>query len=191
MSFFPRRSRIALLIAGLALVLAACSSQEPPATEPEPAPDPVQAPAEEPERDTEPPGAADWEEREPARNVLTADEINRMDVLRTIHFDYDESEIRPDQRPVLQDNAEWLREHPGVTILVEGHCDERGTREYNQALGERRAEAARQYLVSLGVDADRIQIISYGEERPVAQGSNEQAWARNRRADFRAVEVTR
>jgi len=150
----------------------------------------VEEPDEEPERNTEPPEAADWEEREPARNVLTPDEINRMDILRRIHFDYDESEIRPDQRPVLQDNADWLREHPGVVIQIEGHCDERGTREYNQALGERRAEATRQYLISLGVDADRVRTISYGEEIPLAQGSNEEAWAQNRRAEFTAVEVT-
>lgn len=190
MSSLPRRFRMVLLIAGLALVVAGCSGQEPPDTEPEDTAPTVEAPDEEPERDTEPPEAGDWEEREPARNVLTPEQINQMQILRTIHFDYDRSEIRTDQRPVLQQNAQWLREHPGVTILVEGHCDERGTREYNQALGERRANAARQYLISLGVESDRIQVISYGEERPTAQGSNEEAWAQNRRAEFRAVEVT-
>ena len=110
-----------------------------------------------------------------------------MGVLSTIYFDYDKSDIRADQRPTLQANAQWLRENQTAKILVEGNCDERGTREYNMALGNRRAAATMEYLVSLGVEAGRVEIISYGEERPVGQGTDEAAWARNRRADFKVI----
>jgi peptidoglycan-associated lipoprotein len=185
-----RHLSIALLVIGLGLMLPACSSQEPPATEPAPMPEPeAPAPAPEP-RQTEAPEAGEWEAAEPSPSVLSPEQLNRMGVLRTIYFDYDKSEIRADQRPTLQSNAQWLRENPTATILVEGNCDERGTREYNVALGNRRATATMEYLVSLGVEAGRIEIISYGEERPVAQGSNEAAWARNRRADFKVISTS-
>jgi peptidoglycan-associated lipoprotein len=178
------------LVISLGLMLPACSSQEPPATEPAPAPEPeAPEPAPAP-RQTEAPEAGEWEAAEPSPSVLSPEQLNRMGVLRTIYFDYDKSEIRADQRPTLQANAQWLRENPTATILVEGNCDERGTREYNIALGNRRATATMEYLVSLGVEAGRIEIISYGEERPVAQGSNESAWARNRRADFKVISTS-
>jgi len=104
--------------------------------------------------------------------------------LRDIFFDFDEATIRPDARAILENNARWLKKNPRVKILIEGHCDERGTIEYNLALGDRRANAARDYLISLGIDPTRIATISYGEERPFAQGHNEEAWAQNRRAHF-------
>ena len=85
-----------------------------------------------------------------------------------------------EERTVLERQAFWLRQYPTVAVTIEGHADERGTREYNLALGERRASAARDYLVSLGINAGRISTISYGEERPIAVGSNEEAWAQNR-----------
>ena len=100
----------------------------------------------------------------------------------TIYFDTDQFNIDAEDQAALQQQANYLRQYPNVRATVEGHCDERGTREYNLALGERRANAAKNYLVSLGVEANRITTVSYGKERPVALGSNEQAWARNRRA---------
>lgn len=97
-------------------------------------------------------------------------------------FDTDRSNIRADQRPVLERQARWMGQYPSVQVMVEGHADERGTREYNLALGQRRANAARDVLVAGGVAGTRITTISYGKDRPEALGSNEQAWAQNRRA---------
>jgi peptidoglycan-associated lipoprotein len=97
-------------------------------------------------------------------------------------FDFDRSLIRADQRPVLERQARWMQQYPQVQVMVEGHTDERGTREYNLALGQRRANAARDVLVANGVAGQRIRTISYGKDRPEALGSNEAAWAQNRRA---------
>jgi peptidoglycan-associated lipoprotein len=99
-----------------------------------------------------------------------------------IFFDTDRFNIDTADQATLQTQAQWLARYPNKSIVIEGHCDERGTRDYNLALGERRANAAKNYLASLGVDASRIQTVSYGKERPAAAGSNEQAWAQNRRA---------
>ena len=100
----------------------------------------------------------------------------------TILFDTDRFDIDAEDQAALRSQAQYLQQYPNVRATVEGHCDERGTREYNLALGERRANAARNYLVSLGVGAERVTTVSYGKERPVELGSNENAWARNRRA---------
>ena len=100
----------------------------------------------------------------------------------TIYFDTDKFDIDAEDQAALRQQAQYLQQYTNVRATVEGHADERGTREYNLALGERRANAAKNYLVSLGVAANRISTVSYGKERPVATGSNEQAWARNRRA---------
>jgi peptidoglycan-associated lipoprotein len=99
-----------------------------------------------------------------------------------VFFDTDRFNIDAADQATLQAQAQWLARYPDKRIVVEGHCDERGTRDYNLALGERRANAAKNYLASLGIDASRIQTVSYGKERPAAPGSNEQAWAQNRRA---------
>ncbi len=99
-----------------------------------------------------------------------------------VFFDFDSYDLKPEARATLERQAAWLKANPGVKVVIEGHCDERGTREYNLALGERRANAAREYLISLGVDPNRMTTISYGKERPVAFGHNEAAWAQNRRA---------
>jgi peptidoglycan-associated lipoprotein len=98
-----------------------------------------------------------------------------------VFFDFDMYEIRPDAQDTLQKQAAWLQQYPTFTVIVEGHTDERGTREYNLALGERRANAVKNYLIALGVDGNRLQTISYGKERPEALGSDETAWALNRR----------
>jgi peptidoglycan-associated lipoprotein len=98
-----------------------------------------------------------------------------------VYFDYDSHALRDDARASLQKQASWLKQYPSINVTVEGHCDERGTREYNLALGERRANAMRNYLGSLGVNTSRIEPVTYGKERPEALGSNEQSWALNRR----------
>jgi len=108
--------------------------------------------------------------------------------LQTVYFDFDSSALRPDAMETLRQNAEKIKQVPGVVIQLAGHCDERGTQEYNLALGERRALAVRNYLIQLGVSGDRLVTISYGKERPAVEGHNESAWAKNRRVEFnRAV----
>jgi len=102
-----------------------------------------------------------------------------------IYFDYDKYDLKADARDGLNRKAAWLNANPGLSVLVEGHCDERGTNEYNLALGERRAKAAYNFLVTLGVPADRLSVISYGEEMPAELGQNEEAWAKNRRDEFK------
>jgi peptidoglycan-associated lipoprotein len=97
-----------------------------------------------------------------------------------VFFDFDKTEIKPEGQQALQRQAAWLKQYASVTVTVEGHCDERGTREYNLALGNRRANAVKNALVSLGIPANRIQLISYGKDRPIVVGSNEAAWAQNR-----------
>ncbi|MDB5486986.1 MAG: omp [Reyranella sp.] len=106
----------------------------------------------------------------------------RQNVGDRIFFDTDGSTVREDARQTLNRQAEWLKKYPNYQITVEGHCDERGTREYNLALGERRANAARQYLIAQGIPAARLKTVSYGKERPDPVGSDEAAWSRNRRA---------
>ncbi len=114
----------------------------------------------------------------------TLEEINADSPLADVRFDYDSAVLLDSARPILDRTADWLRTYPKVTLLVEGHCDERGTVEYNLALGERRATAVYNYLVNLGVAASRLKTISYGKEFPLDPGHTEEAWARNRRAHF-------
>jgi peptidoglycan-associated lipoprotein len=104
--------------------------------------------------------------------------------LSDIFFDYDQYLLTEEAQNILQKNAEWLRAHPQSRILIEGHCDERGTVEYNLALGERRAQSVKDYLVNLGISADHISMISYGKEKPFVMGHGEETWAQNRRAHF-------
>lgn len=111
-----------------------------------------------------------------------ADFLAQMQGDDTIYFDLDRYNIDAEDQAALSKQAQWLLRYPGKRATVEGHCDERGTRDYNLALGERRANAAKNYLSGLGVDQSRLTTVSYGKERPVALGSNEAAWARNRRA---------
>ncbi|HXJ82385.1 MAG TPA: peptidoglycan-associated lipoprotein Pal [Candidatus Methylomirabilis sp.] len=104
--------------------------------------------------------------------------------LKEIHFDFDKYNIRPEDAKILDANAAWLKSNPSNLVLIEGNCDERGTAEYNLALGERRAKSAMNYLVAQGVQANRITIISYGKERPVCTEHTEACWAKNRRDNF-------
>jgi peptidoglycan-associated lipoprotein len=109
-------------------------------------------------------------------------EVFESELFKDIHFDFDKYNIRPGDASILRENVALLKKHPNVKIQIEGHCDEKGTVEYNLALGERRANSARNYLVSLGISAARISTISYGKEKPMDPGHNEEAWAKNRRA---------
>ena len=111
-----------------------------------------------------------------------------MAAMGNIYFDFDQFTLSAEARKTLADNANYLKANSGIQVVVEGHCDERGSDEYNLALGESRALAAKNYLVSLGVSAKRLSVISYGEERPAAMGHDEEAWAKNRRAEFKAVQ---
>ena len=101
-----------------------------------------------------------------------------------VFFDFDKSDLKPVARETIESVAAWMSNYPAVTVTIEGHCDERGTREYNLALGERRANAVYDYLVALGVDPNRLGTISYGKERPAVLGSNEASWSQNRRGVF-------
>ena len=109
-------------------------------------------------------------------------EVFESKLLKDIYFDYDKYEIRREDEEILKENAAFLKKNPKMKIQIEGHCDERGTAEYNLALGERRANHTKKYLVSLGITSDRISTISYGEERPLDPSNDDKAWAKNRRA---------
>ncbi len=125
-----------------------------------------------------PPGAS-----APATRSAPA-EFSAIDALRDIHFDFDKDDIRPTDAKILDENAAWMKGNANHLILIEGHADERGTNEYNLALGERRAKAAMNDLVSQGIPARRMTVVSYGEERPVCAEKTEACWAQNRRAHF-------
>lgn len=125
----------------------------------------------------------------PSEETLSAEERRRREAEASftnedIHFDFDRYDLSARAREILANKAYFLKQYPSTKILIEGHCDERGTAEYNLALGERRANSAKQYLVQLGISEDRISTISYGKERPLDPGHNEAAWAKNRRAHF-------
>ena len=115
------------------------------------------------------------------------EELNAEGHLKDVQFEYDSAMLSDTMRAILQENADWLSRFPSVRILVEGHCDERGTVEYNLALGEERARAVRDYLRDLGVGSGRMRIISYGKEFPLDPGRNEAAWRRNRRAHLEII----
>lgn len=124
---------------------------------------------------------------QPYAKVETTEEIPKYkeeELLKDIYFDYDQYDIRLDAKPILEGIAAWLSKNPKIKLLIEGHCDERGTNEYNIALGDRRAKSARDFLVALGISPDRIEMISYGEEKPVCTEHLEECWSKNRRAHF-------
>ena len=153
----------------------------PPAPAPAPAPSPV-VPPPAPAPATPPPVAAAPPAPPPPRPAPA--EFKSIPELRDVFFDFDKYAIRPDAARTLDANADWLKSNPSAVILIEGHCDERGTNAYNLALGERRARATQDYLVKRGVAASRITTISYGEERPGCTERNETCWAQNRRSHF-------
>jgi peptidoglycan-associated lipoprotein len=114
----------------------------------------------------------------------TIEDLNKDQIMKKINYDFDKYQVREDMKPVLQDNANWMLKFSTVQVLIEGHCDERGTIEYNIALGEKRAEAAKNYLASLGVNAAKMKIVSYGKSKPLVQGMDEASYFQNRRAEF-------
>jgi peptidoglycan-associated lipoprotein len=178
-----------LLVAVLiALAVGACSKKQPPVARPAPPPPPS---ATGPERPPTPPAPITEEALIPPEPILedtmasrSLDELNRDSPFQPLFFGFDSSEVDGQGRQVLDANAEILKRYPSWIVTIEGHCDERGTAEYNLALGERRALSARNYLISLGIPADRLRTVSYGKEFPFDPGQNEAAWAKNRRAHF-------
>ena len=165
----PKIATLALAGALLALLVAfGCASRKQVSTPvPESTPPPV--------TETTPPPAEETAPPPPVEETRTA--------LQDAYFDFDDASLRDDAKNALENNAKYLEKHSGA-IIIEGHCDERGSVEYNIALGEKRARAARDFLVSYGVTASRLTTISYGKERPFDQGHTEEAWAKNRRAHF-------
>jgi peptidoglycan-associated lipoprotein len=157
------------VVAGIVTGCAKKAAEAPPT--PPPAPPQAETPPTPPPTPPPPPPPAP----EPERVSLE---------FQAAFFDFDSYSLRDDARAALDNDARMLRDNMSAGVTIEGHCDERGTVEYNQALGERRAQAARDYLVSAGISAGRIQIISYGKERPFADGHDESAWQQNRRAHF-------
>ena len=156
------------LVAAATLALSACSHKAPAQLPPDPGPAVT--------TNTGPGGAGT------AAPGSQADFVAQLMGQDTVYFDTDRYNIDSADMAALAAQAQWLQQYPNKRATIEGHCDERGTREYNLALGERRANAAKNYLVGLGISADRLNTVSFGKERPVELGSNEQAWARNRRA---------
>ena len=121
---------------------------------------------------------------EPRQPETVEESVPRDLAFTTIYFDFDESSIRSDQRSAMEKNAQLLNQYKSVTIRIEGHCDERGTEEYNMALGQRRAAAVQQFLTNYGIASSRVTTISYGEMRPAVSGQSESAWSRNRRCEI-------
>jgi peptidoglycan-associated lipoprotein len=184
-----KKSVLIVLALTTVVALTGCKKKMPPA----PPPPPPAAP------ETPPPAPPPAPKAEVAPQVdeyariraMGADEIDRLGLLADIHFDFDKSDIREGDRAVLSKNADVLKKYDFLRVTVEGHCDERGTVEYNLALGERRAKAAYDYLVTLGVPAERLKTVSYGKEVPLCQESNETCWQRNRRAKFTVTGKTK
>jgi len=173
-----------------ALTIAACGGKKPPVARPAPPP-PSSGGTTSSSRPPAPPEPVNEPvvvPPEPIRDDRIAssslDDLNRNSPLKPAYYDYDSSELSAEAQKALTENAAVLKQYPGWTVTIEGHCDERGTAEYNLALGERRAVAAHAYLVSLGVAADRLRTVSYGKEFPFDPGHDEPAYAKNRRAHF-------
>jgi len=125
------------------------------------------------------------EPMEPTTEPVTEPVVSRVaEPVHQAFFAFDSSELNASARSILSSNAEWLNDNPGLSVTIEGNCDERGTREYNLALGQRRADAVKDYLVMSGVSSSRIDTVSFGEERPMCRSSGEACWAQNRRADI-------
>ena len=176
---------VSVVMVALVIMIGACKSAPPPP--PTPKPTPIPTPSRTP--------IVEQEVSRPETETIVSQEVteelpedlailNARGYLEDVFFDTDRWDIRPEGTEALTRNVTWLQQYPSVLILIEGHCDERNTREYNLALGERRANAVRDYLIFLGVAPERVRTISYGEERPFAVGSDEASWQLNRRAHF-------
>jgi peptidoglycan-associated lipoprotein len=174
--------KIGSLTLAIVAFAVACSSKPKAAPAPAPTPAPVSTPT---VVTTEPaPAPTPVPTPNVEKGELTGSLSEVSSYLKPAFFDYDKADVRSDARDVLAANAAWLKKYLSVRFTIEGHTDERGTAQYNLALGDRRANAAKDYLVSLGVDASRIKTVSYGKERPFATGHDEDSWQKNRRAHF-------
>jgi peptidoglycan-associated lipoprotein len=179
--------RVAILMILVLTVAVGCAKKQV-ETQPEPAePAEVSTMKQEEAQDMAAQKAA--EEREAKERAAKQAKMEAMDTLtmENIYFDFDKYDLKPQYRDLLKEKAEILKKYDDTRVLIAGHCDERGTEEYNLALGERRARAAYEFLVLLGVNASQLEMVSYGEERPAVQGSNESAWAKNRRDEFKII----
>ncbi len=186
-----RRGVRAFAVIALTAVVAvsACGKKKPAPPPVAPPPAPAQQPTTAPTPPPPPPAAP--RETPPAPLTedeifarATLDELNAKKPLRDAYFDLDSQQIRDDAKPVLQKDADWMKRRTSTKVMVEGHADSRGSAEYNLALGERRATAVRDYLVNLGIGADRITVVSKGKESPVCTEENEACWQQNRRGHF-------
>lgn len=180
---------LALVAVIVALTVSACAKKQPPIARPMPPPAPAGGttggpPPGPPEPVSEPVPVPPEPLAEDAVGSRSLDDLNRDSPLTPAYYALDSSEISPEAIRSLQTNAQVLKKYPSWQITIEGHCDERGTAEYNLGLGERRAIAARDYLVSLGIGADRLRTVSYGKEFPFDPGHDEGSWSKNRRAHF-------
>lgn len=182
---------VLVVLVVLAIGVTACGKKKPPVARAIPPPAAAPAPSglvsrvpAPPEPVAEPTIVPPEPLREDTIASASLDDINRNSPLKPVFFEYDSSELEGDARGILDANALVLKKYPSWTITIEGHCDERGTAEYNLALGERRAVASRAYLVSLGISADRLRTVSYGKEFPFEPGHDENAYVKNRRAHF-------
>jgi len=173
-----KSTAIAVVAAASVLALVGCGKTPPP---PPPSPPPA-APVAPPPAPEPAATAAPVVDEYSRLQAMSAEEIDRLGLLQDAHFDYDKADVRDADRQILTHDAEILRKFDFLKVTVEGHCDERGTTDYNLALGTRRAKAAFDYLVSLGVPADRLKTVSYGKEFPLCQEANEACWSQNRRA---------
>lgn len=172
-----RMNRLALLLIALPLAVSACKKKPAPVVpEPQPQAPPVVV---------SPPAVVVVDRSAAvADSIRRATEAARATMLQTIYFEYNSDELRSDARATLDDKLRVLNANPQARIRIEGHTDERGSDQYNLALGRRRADQAKRYLADRGIDASRIETMSFGRERPAASGSNEEAWAQNRRGEF-------
>ncbi|MQA30698.1 MAG: peptidoglycan-associated lipoprotein Pal [Luteitalea sp.] len=180
-------SAAALMLILFTVLVAACG-KKPPVARPTPPPPPPSATASRPPAPPEPVSEPTIVPAEPVQDdaisSASLDDLNRTSPLKPVFYEYDSSELSPDGQRILDANASVLKQYATWAITIEGHCDERGTAEYNLALGERRAVTARAYLISLGISADRLRTVSYGKEFPFDPGREEAAFSRNRRAHF-------
>jgi peptidoglycan-associated lipoprotein len=167
----------------LVATMSACKKKAP---ETAPSPDTTQQEATPPEPPQQVEVMEDFPEQRPEVEeilVVSIEELNAQSVLKTVYFEFDTYDLSDNARGVLRNNATWLKQSDQYFVVIEGHCDERGTIEYNLALGEKRAKAVRSYLTDLGVDRSRLRVVSYGEEKPADPGHTAAAWSMNRRAE--------
>jgi peptidoglycan-associated lipoprotein len=175
------RSLKAAAVLGAIVALAAGCKKKPPTTTPEAAPPPPAVEAPPAPGPAAPPSAPSREE-----GVMTEDlqTLNSKGYLKDAYYDFDKADLRDDARTALAADAQWLKQYGSIRVLVEGHCDERGTEEYNLSLGQKRASAVKDYLVSLGIEGSRINTVSYGKARPFCTDHDENCWQQNRRGHF-------